>query len=198
MMNTNGVKNNQMASEDRTFRYYIIQINDPVLAERFSYQSPPSQIYAFTPDKTLAERFIQDRKENLFKLKKRDLSSYEAMALEKRYPLSYLVNFECHTRSDSLSTVFQSVSVVTTAYEQQNVLNTIGVMAYTHLVNDCYMGYKIFDNIAFLKSKYIKSLLDIGFAAIGKTGFIECGVGNTKIQYDTLEMLISLYSCLFR
>ena len=76
-----------------TFRYYIIYITDQFLSERYSYLSAPSQLYAFTTDKKLADTFMNQRKDGLFKIRKKDLTSYEAMNLEKKYRLSYLITF---------------------------------------------------------------------------------------------------------
>ena len=180
-----------------TFRYYIIYITDQFLSERYSYLSAPSQLYAFTTDKKLADTFMNQRKDGLFKIRKKDLTSYEAMNLEKKYRLSYLITFGCVSRSD-ISNQPSIVDVVLTEYEKQNIISTLGVIGYTNIVRDCYQGYKIFDFIPRLQIKYIRSLLDIGFVSMNSDGTVGCAIGRHGIQYDSLEMLVSLYSVLFR
>ena len=90
--------------------------------ERFGYNEYHTQIYAFTKDKELAKEFLNQRKENLFKLKIQDLTPYEAMGVEKRYTLSYLVKKQYYTSNEDNEKI--TIDIVATAYEHQNVFTT--------------------------------------------------------------------------
>ena len=180
-------------SKIREFRYYFIYLLDEDLMERFGYNEHHTQIYAFTKDKELAKEFLNQRKENLFKLKIQDLTPYEAMGIEKRYSLSYLVKKQYYTSNEDNEKI--TIDIVATAYEHQNVFTKLSQLVHVDLVS-CYNDLSL-QNYSKISSKYLKSLRDMRFIDLRRNRLI-MGFMGEEIALDQLEMMISIYSDLFR
>lgn len=174
---------------------YLIYLTDPDLCEKYYIDS---QLYAYTRDKSLAEAFISQRN-NKFKIKKKDLSLYQGLYIEKKYSTSFLEEFQCETIGTDKNGNFyiDKIPIVVTNKERNNAINFVTRMVYNEIIPKCYNSFSIFDQFYGLKLKYIQSLINLKIITIDESGRMWGSATTGKLHFDFLKIISFLYSDLF-
>lgn len=177
-----------MYNSSETFRYYLIYYED----------IDETKLYAFTNKKKLAEEFIRQRQNSKFILKKKDMSSYEAMNIERIYPTLYLLVFEFSTQDNSDILNVKNGSLILTAKEKSECVSRLSELIFHNIIADCYpIKVNMLHKVTFLKNKYFKSLIDIGYIKINNNR-INGVIDGNDIRFNTLEMILTLFAHLFK